>query len=123
SDMAVMAPDIGAYVPLLPAVFGPPGRHAGSLPYHLADVALARSHPLLDAFRQVLALAHARLDAPQVIDLLQVPQVAAALGLTVADVDTLQDWLHEAGAAWGLDAHSRAQLDLPAIPEHSFAWA
>ena len=46
SDIVVMAPDIRAYLPLLPAVFGAPGDAGAALPYHLADVPMARAQPL-----------------------------------------------------------------------------
>ena len=59
-----MAPDIAAYVPLLPAVFGEAGRHQGPLPYHLADVAVARTHPMLEAFSRLLSVPESRLTAP-----------------------------------------------------------
>ncbi|PWK82730.1 exodeoxyribonuclease V subunit gamma [Fulvimonas soli] len=122
SDIVVMAPDIAAYVPLLPAVFGEAGRMQGPLPYHLADVAVARTHPLLDAFGRLLDTPGSRLTAPQVLDLLQTPAIARALGLDGDDVERLGQWLAEARVAWGLDGAWRAGFGVPAIAGHTFAW-
>jgi exodeoxyribonuclease V gamma subunit len=122
ADIVVMAPDIQAYVPLLSAVFGEPGRHGGPLPYHLADVAVARSHPMLEAFGRLLATPQSRLGAPELLDLLQVPEIARALGLDGAELDTLSAWLRRSRVAWGLDGAFRAGFEVPAIDDYTFAW-
>ena len=123
SDIVVMAPDIRAYVPLLPAVFGAPGDPHAPLPYHLADVPLAQAAPLFVAFRRLLATPHARLTAPELIDLLGQPDIARRLGLDQDALDALARQLGAARAAWGLDAGFRAAFDVPARAEHTLAWA
>jgi len=123
SDIVVMMPDIGAYLPLLPTVFGEAGKHAGPLPYHCFDVAIARAHPLFAAFRQLLDLPQSRVTAPEVVDLLAAPQIARRLGLGSGDVDVLTRWLQNSRAAWALDAAFRTRFDVPAIAEHTFGWA
>ena len=121
-EIVVMAPDIGAYLPLIPAVFGPPGEARARLPYHLADISTARSHRLFAAFRRLLALPATRLSAPELIDLLQQPELARRFGLDAAAVESLADWLQAAGARWGLDAAFRERFDLPALYAHSLAF-
>jgi exodeoxyribonuclease V gamma subunit len=122
SDIVVMAPDIQAYVPLLPAVFGEAGRHQGPLPYHLADVAVARTHPLLEAFSRLLSVPESRLSAPELLDLLQVPEILRTLGLDEGDLDTLARWLRQSRVAWALDGAFRAGFGVPGIDDYSFAW-
>ena len=123
-DIAVMAPDIQAYLPLIPAVFGEPGSaRERLLPYHLADVPVARSHPLFAVFDTLLGLGASRITAPEVVDLLGVAEVRAALGLDAGDADILVEWLRNSRVAWALDAAHKQALSLPARAEHSFAWA
>ena len=123
SGIVVMMPDIHAYLPLIPAVFGEAGRHEGPLPYHCADVAVARAHPLFEAFRRLLDLPQSRLTAPEVADLLATPPIAARLGLRGDDADVLVRWLESSRAAWALDGDFRARFDVPPIAEHTHAWA
>jgi exodeoxyribonuclease V gamma subunit len=123
SDIVVMAPDIGAYLPLLPAVFGEAGRAEGPLPYHLADVPMARAQPLFAAFRQLLALPSSRLTAPELVDFLGQPAVKRRLGLDDGALDRLTQWLADARAAWGLDPAFRAAMGVPATEEHTLSWA
>ncbi len=123
SDIVVMAPDIQAYAPLIAAVFGSAGDWREPLPYHLADVALARSHSLFGALMRVLDLPRTRITAPEVIDLLAVPEVSRRLGLDAAAVDELSEWLRESRVAWALDGEYRKRLGVPGIREHTFAWA
>jgi exodeoxyribonuclease V gamma subunit len=122
ADVIVMAPDIKAYLPLLASVFGPPGHSDGPLPYHLADVAVACSHPLFEAFRRTLDLPQSRMTAPEIVDLLAVPEVARRFGLGDDEVDLLTQWLRNARIAWALDPEFRESLGLPRIAEHTFAW-
>jgi exodeoxyribonuclease V gamma subunit len=110
-------------VPLLPAVFGEAGKHEGALPYHCADVAVARAHPLFQSFRQLLDLPLSRLTAPEVVDLLDVPQIARRLNLDIDEVEVLTRWLKNSRVAWGLDGAFRGRFDVPQIPEHTFSWA
>lgn len=123
SDIVVMAPNIQAYAPLIPAVFGVPGSDREALPYHLADIAIARSHSLFVAFQRLLDLPSTRVTAPEVIDLLSVPEMARRLGLDASDLDDLSAWLRESRVAWALDGSFRERFGVPGISEHTFAWA
>ncbi len=123
-NIVVMAPDIHAYAPLIPAVFGQAGSpRERLLPYHLADVPLLRSHRLLTTFTALLQIAQSRITAPQVVDLLGVPEVRRALSLNDDDSDTLIEWLRASGVAWGLDGEHKTHFALPPTPDCSFDWA
>lgn len=122
-EMVVMAPDIQTYLPLISAVFGEPGDvRERLLPYHLADVPVARSHSLFTALQRLLDLPTQRITAPEVLDLLALPEIQRRLGLDDDAVETLAEWLQQCRVAWALDAEHRAGFGVPAISEHSFAW-
>lgn len=123
SDILVTMPNVAAYLPLVPAVFGEPGRHGGALPWHLADVSVASAHPLFAAFRQLLDVPQSRITAPEVIDLLKTAPIARRFGISEGDVDVISGWLQNTRAAWGLDGPFRQRFDAPPISEHTFAWA
>lgn len=122
ADIVVMAPDIQAYLALIPAIFGIPGRPGSVLPYHLADIAVARAHPIYDAFLAILGLPGARISAAELIDLLRLPLVARSLGIDANGVEALALRLAEARVAWGLDGAYRARFDVPDIAAHTLAW-
>lgn len=123
ADIVVMAPDIQQYLGLLPAVFGAPGSRDVVLPYATADAAVARSHPVFVAFLSLLDLPGARVTAPEIADLLQVPAIARALALDADGRQQLLVWMQQSRVAWGLDGAFRAQFDVPPIAAHTFAWA
>ena len=123
ADIVVMAPDIQSYVPLIPAVFGVAGHAGGLLPYQLADVAVSRSHSLFGAFRQLLDLPGSRVTAPEVVDLLAVPEISRRLSLDASGVSELAQWLRSSRVAWALDPAFRARFGVPPIAEHTFGWA
>jgi exodeoxyribonuclease V gamma subunit len=123
ADIVVMAPDIHRYLPLLPAVFGAPGTRDAILPYATADAAVARSHPVFAAFQSLLDLPGARITAPEIVDLLQVPAIARALGLDADGRQQLIAWMQQSHVAWGLDGEFRQQFGVPPIAAHTFSWA
>ena len=123
ADIVVMAPDIQTYVPLLASVFGVAGDSSERLPYHLADVAVARSHGLFGTFRRLLDLPSTRVTAPEVVDLLAVPEVARRLNLDAAGLEELVQWLRQSRVAWALDSAFRTRFGVPPIAAHTFGWA
>lgn len=123
SEIAVFAPNMGTYVPLLASVFGPANDAKAELPYHLASVSIARTHPIFTAFAKLLALPQSRISAPEVVDLIRIPEVAAAFGIGPDGVETLTRWLQRTGIAWGLDGAFKARaFEVPADTETTFAW-
>jgi exodeoxyribonuclease V gamma subunit len=122
-DIVVMAPDISAYAPYLAAVFGESAKYReqrAHVPWHLADVGLARLHPLLGAFAQLLDLAESRFTVSDVLDLLDVPALARRFAIDAAARNTLEPWLHRARVAWGLDATMKAEAGAEAIDANSW---
>lgn len=120
-DIVVMTPDLDAYAPLIPAVFGAPG-YAAALPYHIADQPLRAVHPLFAAFQSVLDLADARLGVGAVLELLDVPALARRFGLDAAQRATLARWITRSHIAWGLNPGDRAAAGAPADRAHTFAF-
>ena len=121
-DMVVMAPNMALYAPLLPAVFGGAGHQRGPLPFHLADVALVNTHPLLAAFGGLLDLPTQRVGRSQVLALLALPAVARRLQLSSTQQAALQRWLERCHVAWGLDGAMKADFGAATVDQHSFAF-
>lgn len=121
-EIVVMAPQMADYAPLLPSLFGEAARTGGLLPYHLADVSLARTHPLLNAFAGLLQLPLQRVSRSQVLGLLALPAVQRRFGITPGGLDALQRWLDRACVAWGLDGPMKADFGAAPIAENSFAF-
>lgn len=122
-DIVVMAPDIGAYAPYLAAVFGEPAQYRSDplhIPWHLADVGLARAHPLMSAFARVLDLAESRFTVSEVLDFLDVPAVARRFAIDPGGRDALERWLRRARVAWGLDAAMKAEAGAAAVGANSW---
>ncbi|MDE2084135.1 MAG: exodeoxyribonuclease V subunit gamma [Xanthomonadaceae bacterium] len=124
-DIVVMAPDISAYAPYLPAVFGEAAHYSSDpaqIPWHLADVRLAQTHPLPRAFAKLLDLGESRFALSEVLDLFDVPALARRFGLDGADRDALESTLRRAGVAWGLDASMKAQAGAAAVESNSWSF-
>ena len=120
-EVAVMAPDIGAYLPLARAVFG--GVDANDprhIPFSLADRPLVQSHPLLAAFVDLLDLGDTPLRAGAFLDLLSVPAIAQAQGLDAAALARLAQWCEAAAIRWGEDADARVRAGVGRWREYSF---
>ena len=102
-DILVMAPNIGAYAELLPAVFAS-AEIMAILPYRLGDYTLIGQHPLFGVCQRLLALGESRFGVHAVLSLLECPELARRFGLEPGALVAIRGWLAEAGVAWGLDA-------------------
>ena len=122
-DIAVLAPDIDAYAPMVRAVFGGAAGTPRFIPWTLADTSPLAAEPLAGLLLALLALPASRFGAAEVLDLLALPAVARAQGLDEDALARLRAWLPAAGVRWGLDAAHRARLDAPAEPSYTWAWA
>ncbi|WP_111748355.1 exodeoxyribonuclease V subunit gamma [Salinisphaera orenii] len=108
-DIIVMLPDVGAYAPAIEAVFGgaPADRY---LPYGLADQPRSANHPIVTTISALLDLPLSRWTASELLNLLAVPAVMRRFELSASELDTITNWVNEAGIRWGRDADHRAEL-------------
>ena len=114
-EIAVFAPDIAAYAPLVHAVWGSlPPDDPRRIPYQLADVESDTAARLRELLRAVLHPEALRLTGSEVLDWLDIPAVARAFGLASEDLDTLRAWRREVAIRWGLDGAHRQRLGLAA---------
>jgi exodeoxyribonuclease V gamma subunit len=118
-DIIVMLPDVATYAPAIEAVFGgaPADRH---LPFGLADRARSAAHPIVTCVSALLDLPLSRWAASALLDLLAVPAVMRRFGLSAGELDTITDWVGEAGIRWGRDANHRAELGAGAFEQNSW---
>ncbi|UBQ42291.1 exodeoxyribonuclease V subunit gamma [Comamonas thiooxydans] len=122
-EVVVMLPSIEEAAPAIRAVFGQYGRHdARHIPFDIADVGARASSPLVTALQWLLKLPQQRCRLSELCDLLDVPAVAARVGLEADDLPQLTHWMAGAGIRWGLNHAQRAQLGLAACGDPNSAW-
>ncbi|BCX88959.1 exodeoxyribonuclease V gamma subunit [Methylomarinovum tepidoasis] len=119
-DILVLVPKINSYAPYIEAVFGDDHPDRPALPWHLADVSIADAHPLLTAFLQLVALPESRFTRPEVLALLDIPQVARQFGFDDDEIEAIHDWSDQARIFWGMDASQKQDLDLPQTHENTW---
>ncbi|GAP64944.1 exodeoxyribonuclease V subunit gamma [Mizugakiibacter sediminis] len=120
-DIAVMTPDVAAYRPHVEAVFGGlDERDPRYLPYSIADVPAAATHPALALFARLLDAPASRWTVTEILDVLAVPGVMRRHGLGREGLERVQRWVRESGIRWGADEHARA--DLGGYREYSWAF-
>ena len=112
-DIVVMLPDVQTWAPAIRAVFGPFERSDKRyIPFDIADLSLEAVSPLVHCVDTVLTLPRQRLALSQLGDWLQLPALAARLGLSEEQVDIAQRWLSESGGRWGLHRAHREAMGL-----------
>ncbi|ALK88899.1 exodeoxyribonuclease V subunit gamma [Limnohabitans sp. 63ED37-2] len=112
-DVVVMVPDIEVMAPAIRAVFGQYKRSdARFIPYDIADLGAQAISPLIHAVEWLLALPQQRSRMSELVELLEVPALAARFGLKDEHLPTLTRWMAGSGIRWGLSAEHRAGLGL-----------
>jgi exodeoxyribonuclease V gamma subunit len=112
-EVVVMVPDIETMAPAIRAVFGQYKRaDARFIPYDIADLGAQAISPLIHAVEWLLALPQQRSCMSELVELLEVPALAARFGLSEAGLPTLTRWMAGSGIRWGLSTEHRAGLGL-----------
>ncbi len=121
-EVVVMVPDIARMAPAIRAVFGQyPRGDARHIPFDIADLGAEATSPLLHALQWLLQLPQQRARLSELVELLEVPAVAARIGLQAEDLPTLARWMGGAGIRWGLSAAHRDGLGLGLCGEDNTA--
>jgi exodeoxyribonuclease V gamma subunit len=115
----VMTPDVGAYAPLLAAVFARGGGGTPAIPVSIADLGIRATNSVADALLQILALAEERVSATRLLEILAIPPVRARFGLGDDDVADLRELILESGIRWAWDAADRARHDQPRVDQNT----
>lgn len=123
-DIAVMAPDIDAYVPFIEAVFGhdleDDSKGPPAIPFSVANRGPVARSPFLRAFLDILALRGGWFMASEVVALCGSNPVRRRFEFSSEDVDRISRWVSEAGIRWGIDAEDRGKAGFP--PFSNFSW-
>ena len=113
-DIIVMMPDVGTYSPYIEAVFGG-AQGSRFIPYALADLAIEQEKPVLSSFASLANLPFSRFGVSDILDLLQVTQIAEKFGLEAHEYEQIHYWLERVGVKWGINAEHKQSFDFPAI--------
>jgi len=112
-EVVVMVPDIEIMAPAIRAVFGQYKRSdARFIPFDIADLGAQATSPLIHAVEWLLALPQQRSRMSELVQLLEVPALAARFGLKEEHLPTLTRWMAGSGIRWGLSAEHREGLGL-----------
>ena len=121
-DVLVAVPDIDEYAPFIDSVFGNPESDATQFPYSIADRRLRGESGVADAFLRILEIADTRMPATAVLAIMEISAVSAKFGIEADEIDLIRQWIAESGIRWGRDAAHRAELGLPEVNEHTWAF-
>jgi exodeoxyribonuclease V gamma subunit len=117
-DVLVLTPDMQLYAPCIQAVFGAPG--GVKLPFSIADRALGASSGMVRAFEALLRLPGSRMRVSDMLPVLECPAVQRRFGLSLEDVEVLQEWIQHVRICWGLDKDDRRAAGVPAAHENTW---
>ena len=115
ADVLVLTPDLDTYAPLVEAVFGSAGRIGFSIGRRRLKEGAA-----LAALLDLLELPGSRYTASDMLAPLLAEPVRARFGITDTGLATIRGALAMARIRWGRDDEHRAELGVPAPPNHNW---
>jgi exodeoxyribonuclease V gamma subunit len=120
-DIVVMMPNVAEYAPYIDAVFGKKqAQH--KLRYAISDRGALEENPTLQSFMDLLKVHEIRMGYSEVMRFLEVPAIQKKFNLNDTELSTVRLWLIEAGVRWGRDQQHRAEQNMPAFHQHSWAF-
>jgi len=119
-DILVMIPDIETYAPFIYAVFDTVAEERMRIPFSVADRSVAKGSRIIEGFMAILDLAESRMEAGNVLYLLEHTAIREKFLLSEAGLSRLERWVKDVNIRWGRDAASRSRLGLPAVNENTW---
>lgn len=107
SDVIVMAPDIGDYIPYIDAVFG---SEDSLLPFNVSDAKSGGQRCLIEAFSSLLRLATGRWESSAIVQLFDFPSFRMKHNISGRDIETLRQWIDTMNIRWGKDGKHRQEV-------------
>jgi exodeoxyribonuclease V gamma subunit len=118
-DVLVMTPDIETYAPFIQAVFDNP-EHQHAIPYSIADRNRRKESQIIDTFLMILDLPGSRLEAGQMLSILECPAVSRRFNILPEDLPTINHWVEQTRIRWGESGEFRTQFGMAAYPENTW---
>lgn len=107
NDILVMAPEIGAYLPYIKAVFN---RTDSCLTAEISDVQTVTQNVVISGFRTLLKLSEARWEVTAILQLLDNAAFQHRFEFDSEQVETIKGWMKTADVRWGYNAEHRDQI-------------
>jgi len=130
-DIVVMTPDIATYASWIEATFsehrpftqsrertGIPG-----IPIRIQDRSIRSTNPVAHVLVSLLVLGEGRQEVTEIVSLLSLEPVATRFDIQFDELATIETWLRDAGARWGLDGETRARHGVAPTADHTLVSA
>lgn len=109
ADVMVMMPDVDQFAAAVSAVFGRISpKDPRYIPYSIADTSL-RIEPMMQLLEWLLSLPTADIGLSDWQAMFELDSVRAKFKLSESDVESLHQWLLQAGVRWGVDEQDRRE--------------
>lgn len=118
-DIIVMVADINAYSASIQAVFGN-AQGKNHIPYSISDRSVSEVSPLLKAFLRLLSLPDSRCSAPEILELLETPEILRKFSIGADEFEIGKRWVEQTGIRWGLDQNTAEEFSLPRNPQNTW---
>lgn len=113
-EIAVLAPDIELYVPLIEFVFG------DAIPYRISGFDIAPQSSFRQGLIRLVDLASGRWEAEDVLTLFETPAFYRKQSWDEEKLEIFREWLGAAHINWGKDAAQRKDLLTQTLGEKEF---
>lgn len=113
-DVIVMMPDSGKYSPYIEAVFGS-AKQERYIPYAISDLGIEQEKPIVNSFLKLANISESRFYVSDILDLLQVDEIANKFEISHHDLQQVSYWLEQVNIRWGIDGEHKGQFKQPQI--------
>ena len=118
-DVIVMMPNSAQYSPYIEAVFGSASDNR-YIPYAISDLGIEQEKPIVNSFIKLANLAESRFYVSDILDLLQVDEIAAKFDISNEELIQISYWLEQVNIRWGIDGKHKGVFNQPQIDINSW---
>lgn len=120
-DIVVTSTNIDDYVPYINSVFKSI-ENEKKIPFFISKKYSKTTKIILSIFNKILNLSNSRFNNEEILELLDIPEIAKKFNISEDEIDILYRWIEQANIRWAIDKKHKKDLGLPENHENTWLY-
>ncbi|QIQ42023.1 MAG: exodeoxyribonuclease V subunit gamma [Buchnera aphidicola (Microlophium carnosum)] len=112
SDIVVTSFSLNSYILFINAIFKSVDKKK-NIPFFISQKFPKNTRIILSVFKKILNLSNSRFENEEILELLEIPEIAKKFNFSKEEIKILYSWIEEANICWAIDCKHKDYLSFP----------
>ncbi|ANZ22646.1 exodeoxyribonuclease V subunit gamma [Buchnera aphidicola (Diuraphis noxia)] len=120
-NIVVICDSIDDYMSSIHAIFEAKNENE-NLPFFISTKVSKKEEKIFLFFNKILNLSYSRFENEEILEFLNIPEIANHFNISEDDINILYHWIQEANIRWGINSKHKKSLSLPEHNANTWEW-